>query len=210
MAKVVIGMPVSKDCQVDIRTAGYCHLEASCPDVEWRYAATRSAGTGRSQIFFHALKDPDVTHLYSMDSDTVPPTGTLQRLLKYNLPVVAGIYPLNLERGVVWSFTLDGDWWPIDKPLPSKPFEVDHIAGSTHLVKREVLESIEFPWYRDSFSSNSDGTYKNYGEDMYFSDRAKEAGWKIVVDPVIVCDHFNYTSLLSLGSNYEMVYDRNK
>jgi hypothetical protein len=210
MAKVIIGTPVGKDCQIDIRTAGYCHLEAQSPGVEWRYAATRSAGSSRSQIARLALEDLDVTHVFTVDSDTIPPTGTLQRLLSYNLPIVAGIYPLSLEDGIKWSFMVDDEWWPMDKPLPDGLIEATAIAGSSHLVKREVFESLEWPWYKGVFEFDGDGTDRSYGEDMYFSKNARAAGWKLIVDPSVICDHFNYVSLLSMGGKYTMVYDNNR
>ena len=209
MTKTVIGTPVGKDHQIDIRTAGYCHLEAQNPNVEWKYASTRSAGSSRNQIAYFAIKDPDVTHVYSVDSDTIPPTGTLQRLLKYDLPIVAGIYPVYVHNELHWSFVVDGAFWPVWKPLPKELIEVEAIGGSTHLNKREVFETIEQPWYQMVLTTiDKNGCDWSHGEDIYFSKKARAAGFKLMVDPTIICDHYNYASLLALGSDYEMVYDK--
>ena len=33
------------------------------------------------------------------------------------------------------------------------------------------------------------------GEDEYFSRLAREAGYELMVDPTIICEHYNYGSL---------------
>ena len=208
MTKIILGSPVGKNHQIDIRSAGYCYLEAQAPNVTWRYSSTRSAGSSRSQIVYEAIKDAEVTHVYTVDSDTIPPTGTLDRLLKYNVPIVAGIYPVYLEQGLCWSFAVGKEWWSIDKSLPEGLIEATIICGSTVLIKREVFLKLEFPWFHDVIQFDDSGNDISYGEDVYFSDHAREAGFKLMVDPKIVCDHYNYASLLNFGSNYEMVYDR--
>ena len=217
MAKVVIGIPVGKDFQVDIRTAGYCAEEAKNTNVkvsafpvagvEWGYASTRDAGVGRDAIAYFALKDPDVTHVYFMDYDVVPPTGTLQKLLSYDVPIAAGIYPMVSYQHAVWSFKVNDKWWPVSKPLPKGLVEADTIGGSTTLIKREVFESIERPWYKMDYHPISDtGVYLDLGEDEYFSVLVRKAGYKIIADPTIICDHFNYRSLLTLATGYTMEY----
>lgn len=205
--KVVIGIPVAKDYQVDIRTAGYCAMEAQHPDVEWGYASTRDAGVGRDSIAYFALKDPDVTHVYFMDYDTVAPTSTLQKLLSYDVPIAAGIYPMIGDKQVVWSFKVGDNWWPASKPLPSGLVSADAIGGSTILIKREVFESIDRPWWKMEYHPiNEYGGYLRWGEDEYFSMLVRLAGYKIMVDPTVICDHFNYKSLLTLCTGYTMEY----
>ena len=207
MTKVVIGIPIGKDCQVDIRTAGYCAEEAKHPDVHWGYASTRDAGVGRDAIAYFALKDPDVTHLYFMDYDVVPPAGTLQKLLGYDVPIAAGIYPMLTEDCASWSFKIGDDWWPTSKPLPNGLVEADMVGGSTVLIKREVFENIERPWWKMQYHPIDDkGIYLRWGEDEYFSLLGRAAGYKIMVDPMIICDHFNYKSLLTLTTGYTMEY----
>jgi hypothetical protein len=208
MAKIVIGVPVAKDCMVDIRTAGYCAMEAKQPGVEWGYASTRDAGIGRDSIAYFALKDPDVTHVYLVDYDVVPPAGALQRLLSHDVPIAAGIYPMAIEGAEsAWSFKTEDYWWPVTKRLPETPIEANMIGGSTLLIKREVFEKIDRPWWKMEYHPINDlGGYLRWGEDEYFSMLVRMAGYKITVDLTVICDHFNYKSLLTLTTGYMMAY----
>jgi hypothetical protein len=192
---IVIGVPVSKDFVIDVRTAAYCSAEAMRSGVKWGYIASREAGVGRSSFVYYALKDPDVTHLYFVDSDVVPPGGTLQKLLDYNLPIVAGIYPMD-AHGSVWSFKSNGWWKSKRDPLGSDLIKTTAIGGSTLLVKREVLEKLERPCFKITYKPiDEDGKCYDLGEDEYFSKIAIEAGYDIMVDPTIICKHYNYKEL---------------
>jgi hypothetical protein len=198
---IVIGVPVDKDYTIDVRTAAYCAAEATRPGVKWGYVSSREAGVGRSTFAYLALKDPDVTHLYFMDSDVVPPNGTLQKLLDHDLPIVAGIYPMNINGEKAWSFKADGgpdtkvygDWRRKGSKLSDGLMKATAIGGSTLLVKREVFEKLKRPWFLIVYKPIDDeGRCYDYGEDEYFSKIAIEGGYDIMVDPTIICEHFNY------------------
>ena len=192
---IVIGVPVDKDHRIDVRTAAYCSAEAMRPGVKWGYVASRDAGVGRSTFAYFALKDPDVTHLYFMDYDVVPPNGTLQKLLDHNTPIAAGIYPLGVDGGV-WSFKVGRDWWPKEKPIPNELIDAGVVCGSTLLVKREVFEKLEDPFFKITYRAiDNKGKCYDEGEDEYFSRMAREAGFKLVVDPSIICKHYNYREI---------------
>jgi len=199
---IVIGVPVDKDYRIDVRTAAYCSAEAMRPDVRWGYVASREAGIGRSTFAYYALKDPEVTHLYFMDSDVVPPPGTLQKLVKHDMPIVAGIYPMNVNGKKAWSFKGDsrnatyGGWQLHCIPLPDDLMNVTAIGGSTLLVKREVFEKMERPWFKIVYKAiDEEGHAYDEGEDEYFSRIAIEAGYDIMIDPTIICTHYNYKEL---------------
>lgn len=201
---IVIGVPVDKEYRIDVRTAAYCSAEAMRLGVKWGYVSSREAGIGRSTFAYFALKDSKVTHLYFMDSDVVPPLGTLQRLLDYDLPIVAGIYPMNVNGEKAWSFKADGPagskvyggWWRKGFPLSDGLMKATAVGGSTLLVKREVFESFERPWFKIVYKAIDDkGRCYDYGEDEYFSKEVIKAGYDIMVDPSIICEHYNYKGI---------------
>lgn len=192
---IVIGVPVDKDFSIDVRTAAYCSAEAMRPDVKWGYVASRDAGVGRSTFAYNALKNPKVTHLYFMDYDVVPPNGTLQKLLNYDLPIVAGIYPQRGYDEDRWSFKIDDNikFKLKSEPLPDELIEASVVGGSTLLVKREVLEKLKPPYFKIVYREiDENGQCYDEGEDEYFSRIAREAGYKLMVDPTIICKHYNY------------------
>jgi hypothetical protein len=188
---IVIGVPVPKDYQIDVRTASYCSAEANSMGGSWGFVASRDAGVGRSTFAYEALKNPDVTHLYFMDYDVVPPFGTLKKLLGHDLPIVAGVYPM-LANTKVCSYKLDDDWLEWHQK-DNGVIKVKCLAGSTLLVKREVLEKLSNPCFRIEYKAvGDDGRCYDEGEDEYFSRIAQEAGYDLMVDTSIVCEHYNY------------------
>ena len=188
---IVIGVPVSKDHTIDVRTAAYCAAEAMRPGVTWGYAASRECGVGRSTIVHYALKNPEITHLYFIDSDVVPPDGALQKLLDHDLPVVAGIYRM-MTHEKVWSFKLNHGWQSLKEPLPKKLTKVKALS-STVLVKREVLEKMGRSWWMTVYKPIDDeGRCYDLHEDEFFSKRAIEAGFDLIIDPTVICRHYNY------------------
>ena len=196
---IVIGVPVDKDHRIDLRTAAYCSAEAMRPGVKWGYVSSREAGVGRSTFAYYALKDPNVTDLYFVDSDVVPPDGALQKLLDHDLPIVAGIYPMNVNGEKAWSFKTEGepkvygDWRQWGSKLSEGLMKATAIGGSTLLVKREVFEKLKRPCFLITYRPiDEQGRCYDLGEDEYFSKIAIEAGYDIMVDPSIICKHFNY------------------
>ena len=185
---IVIGVPVPKDHSIDIRVAAYCMSEVR-EGVKWGYCASKECGVGRSTFAFSALQEQDVAHIFNIDSDVVPPPGTLQKLLGHDLPIVAGIYPTITGGKKTWSFKINGTDWHKRETLPKGLTEVRAIGGSTVLIKREVFEKLDHPWFRATYDLHGGYSEK---EDEYFSRRAREAGYRLYIDPSIVCRHFNY------------------
>lgn len=201
---IVIGVPVDKNHMIDVRTAAYCSAESNRSGVKWGYVSSREAGVGRSTFAYYALKDPDVTHLYFMDSDVEPPLGTLNKLLDHDLPIVAGIYPMNVNGERAWSFKAEGeadtktygDWRRQGTKLPEGLMNATAVGGSTLLVKREVFEKLERPWFLIVYKPiDKYGRCYDYGEDEYFSKIVIAAGYDIKVDTSIICKHYNYGNL---------------
>ena len=188
--KVVIGVPVPMDYMADVRTIAYCSAEATRLGVTWGYVASRDAGVGRSTFAHIALQDPDVTHLYFMDYDVLPPNGALATLLQHDVPIVAGVYRMTTSPPA-WSFKMDDKWYGQGSPLPKGPTKVTCVAGSTLLVKREVFEKVPNPPFKIEYRAiDEDGRCYDEGEDEYFSRVAQEAGYDLMIDPSVVCEHF--------------------
>jgi GT2 family glycosyltransferase len=82
------------------------------------------------------------------------------------------------------------------KSLPSKsdPFETDGAGAGCLMIRRDVLETIPFPWFRWKIFSDGGKT----GEDVFFSKRCNERGWRFSIDPLVRCHHYKEIDLLQL------------
>ena len=67
-----------------------------------------------------------------------------------------------------------------DLPSDGEPFEVE-ASGSLMLIRRHVLDAIGDPWYGHANWRLS--------EDLYFCEKAREAGYKILIDPALSAGH---------------------
>jgi hypothetical protein len=77
-----------------------------------------------------------------------------------------------------------------------KLFEADRAGTGCILIKRRVLEKIKKPFETDF---NDDGIRRR-GEDIYFSDKCKEVGFKIWGHWDYVCSHYKKVDLLNIAN----------
>ena len=130
------------------------------------------------------LDGTKATHLFFWDSDTLLLPNAVLQLLKRNLPIVSGLY---LERGmlhrpVIINMKLEGKkvtefsfpYTDISDVPEKQLLECGVTPGGIFLVERSVFEKITPPWF--AFPRQT------VGEDIFFSLRATEAGYKHVID----------------------------
>lgn len=141
------------------------------------------------------------THVLFVDSDTVPPMEALDDLLAHELDIVSAVTPiLHYDRENDKFSTMDNCFTHQDKDEKTgevlKTHVVKRLTGlqkiwrcgaSCLLVKREVFEKLEKPFFK--FDHNEDGTETTRSEDLYFCDKAREAGFEIYADTSIICHH---------------------
>lgn len=140
------------------------------------------------------------THILFLDSDTIPPANALEKLLSHDKDIISGLTPiLQYDREKMTWGTLDNCFLKQDKEedgKPAKTYAVQRNTGlqqiircgtSCLLIKREVFEKLEKPYFKFEFSE--DGVTPVRSEDLYFCDKSKEAGFEIWCDSSVICNH---------------------
>ncbi|MBT3326723.1 MAG: hypothetical protein HN396_10825 [Gemmatimonadales bacterium] len=122
----------------------------------------------------------EVTHLFMLDSDMLYPSDALLQLLASDVDVVAG-WGCARTKPFYHNFLIPsatGDFFDVPSTLPTPPglHEVGAVGACGMLIRREVLEAIEPPWFK--FDTDEE-TGTPMGEDVYFCRKAREAGFKI-------------------------------
>jgi hypothetical protein len=161
-------------------------------DIAQHYTAGYGIAHARNMILREFL-DSDCTHLWFVDSDTVPPMSLT--LLSHDLPSVCGPYEsFRLDRGLHWNVFREGtqpgtyslyrrqDW-------PDEPFHASATGLGCALLRRDVFDKLP----KDPFHfEEQEGEW--IGEDFSFF---RDIGGTMV-DPHYVCQHIKKQNLTAI------------
>jgi len=139
-------------------------------------------------ILAKLAREQGCTHLMYMDHDVVFPGDTIDKLLAHEKPVVGATYNMRgVEPPSTCVVLLDehGDKTPWEH-LPKEPFRCEALPGGAMLVRMDVFDKIDRPW----FAIQEDETGElSMSEDVWFCNRVRAAGMEIWCDPTIPTGH---------------------
>jgi len=156
-----------------------------------------------------------------LDSDIIPHPELLA-LVEHEKPVVGGLcfsfkyYPLGddpyggaFPSPVAFKrFSSDSQARLEVRYQPIKDLvglvECDAVGCGALLVAREVFEAIEPPWFKTLYRPNGALELR---EDQYFSERVKEAGYRIYVDCNLVCGHKVEVDIAKVLGGWEPIFN---
>jgi hypothetical protein len=198
--KIFVATPLAKNGRLHIETADYCSVVAKRNDVDWGHVCIMGPELARNILIEdHSYFRTDWTHIMFIDSDVVPPPYSFQRLIDLDADFVVPLVPIYLKEGVYWQVTDENDnMIPMHEELPDEPFETQSAGAGCILVRKEVLEEMEWPYFKMEYQpkwANKNEPVKR-GEDIYFSQKVKALGYKLMVDPGIECKHYHDVDLL--------------
>ena len=130
-------------------------------------------------------------YIFFLDSDVLPPTNAITRLMSWRLPIISGIY---------WAKRGYPAMWVRDPEIPDKynPVPIENTAGETLvevdaipmgccLIDTRVFSVIPWPYFDWTILDPLEG--KGLSEDLYFCRRAQEYGFRIWADKAVLCHH---------------------
>ena len=132
----------------------------------------------RCKLVEMALK-AKADYVLFLDSDMRFPADLIDKLLAHDKDIVACNYA---QRRLPVRTVAFKDWASLDYvySLGSSGLEtVDAVGMGAMLIKAEVFKRLPYPWFQIHYLPSA----KMWaGEDMFFCNLAKEAGYEIVVD----------------------------
>lgn len=198
--RIFIAVPMAKYAMMHAETSAYCSMMNQHPNIVWGFVNAMSPEFSRNSLLEHHFhNDPNWTHVFFIDSDIVPPQDALKKMLELDADIATGVYPLFMSTGVFWSVSdKNDDWIPIIKDLPKEPVETKSCGGGCLLIRREVLVDIKWPWFKTEYQEIylNEGKGIKVGEDVYFCKKAIDKGYKIILEPTVVCKHYNAVDML--------------
>lgn len=131
----------------------------------------------RNKMTDYALRN-GADWLLFIDSDMVFPPYTLDRLLSHNKDIIGIVarkrsYPFESIGTLIKSEDIGST---------ESLLQMSRIGAGVLLIRAEVFKKITLPWWRNQYE---DGILEEMGEDIYFCEKAKEAGYEIWADMLL-------------------------
>ena len=169
---------------------------AAKPGIDFVPVRGRPADYARNCAIRLFIDNPRYSHLLFVDSDVEPPANCVEKLLTVNRPIAVGCYAVLMpQTGMVWALSrkqADGRHRLLARrDSPTEPFEVDGGGAGCLMLRRDVFSRIDWPWFR--WVEHDDGSQTS--EDIYFFNKAAEAGYTITAVPDVVCGHYNFNQV---------------
>ena len=150
---------------------------------------------GKKQQPFHGAA---YDYIMFIDSDQTWTVDNIADLIIHDESIVSGYYLCEGgKQTVVGEFDITNykntflyTSWELKKlPRNSKGLtEVGYTGFGFMLIKKGVIESMEYPYFEPIFTEN-DSVRDFSGEDVGFCYKAKQAGFKILVDTFVKVGH---------------------
>ena len=199
-ALVLVGCPIPPDFRADARVVGLLEAWNRADNVITYYPSSGSAECGQDMIVQFARRMlPKPTHILFVDYDVLPRANTLTKLMAHDKDIVSGVYPTTYKCGITWCLSRDVDFelMPIND-IPKNLFKVHDVSKGMMLVKMEVFDNLEWPYWRSEYVKGCVFT----GADVYFCRKVKAAGYDLWIDPKLKCNHFKMVDLLGIAKTY--------
>lgn len=191
---IMIGVPIPDDGRINFHCDMWINQQIANPNIIAHRYRSRFCSEGYHAILNNVLDNlPFITHVLLLDADEWPlDKNALQYMIQLNKDVVVGPTPIIKDgKGICWNMNKYSpyaeDFW-IDflnwDELPNEPFRIN-FSGGPWLIKREVLENIEYPFFKDVFTRHT----RKKGQDIYFDDKVTEAGFEIWCEPRAKFNH---------------------
>lgn len=155
-----------------------------------------NSAKGPDQVPFQGKVKYD--YIMWIDSDIIYEPKQIMQLIDRNVDIVSGLY--KTESGIDFTACTDmdeefykknGRFMPmLERNVIGKKdlIEVFYAGMGFMLMKRGVMESLEYPWFRPEWP-DIDGIHEFASEDVSFGINIRAEGYKIYVDPTVLVGH---------------------
>jgi hypothetical protein len=141
----------------------------------------------RNELVKKALHS-DCTHLIMMDTDQIYHEKTISRLLSHKLPIVGClVYRRYPPFDPLMFRGSQGKYLGITEWEEDGLIDVDATGTGCLMFDMDIFKKLPEPWFKEVKSEDGKVT----GEDFYFCEKAREAGYEIFVDTSIPAGHLS-------------------
>jgi hypothetical protein len=179
--KVIIAVPCADASTMKARTAhsiGCTIISAPNLVTDFLLRISCDVVSSRTWLVNEAIKRGG-THILFVDSDMVFPDEALTQLLAREKEIVGVEYNKR-------EFPIKGVFEPMTERSETELYEAKHLGTGLLLIDLSIFEKLQGPWF--NFGRDSQGSLA-LGEDVWFCNTARDAGYKVWIDPTIKVGH---------------------
>tara|TARA_R110001583_G_scaffold95386_2_gene239171 strand:- start:94 stop:726 length:633 start_codon:yes stop_codon:yes gene_type:complete len=164
-------------------------------DIEWKlFRGYHPIVNKARDILLRQAKEWEPTHYMWIDSDINFTPEDFYKLTSHDTPIVSGLYFMKTRELLSrqpgpngYEFACHGinNSWLTTRHIQGQQglIEVKANGMGWMLVQSNVFNNLQDPFYMNDVSE------KEYGEDLLFQIRAREAGYESLIDPTIIVGH---------------------
>ncbi len=188
-ARVMIAVPCTNF--MDAKTAhsiGGAIIKGEGMVVDFIIRQSCEISSARSWLIQEALQK-QLTHILFVDSDMYLPSDIIPRLVKREKDIIGVEYPKR-------KFPIETIGAPLTERTEDKPYEAGYAGTGCMLIDLSIFKNPEKPFPQPWFSFATRGGELIMGEDVFFCNMARQAGYEVWIDPTIKVGHvgeFIYT-----------------
>ncbi len=180
--KIIIGMPSTEMMKAKTAHAIGCLAITNHDIIDFLMMQSCDISASRTWLVRQSL-EKGATHLLFIDSDMLFPPETLDRLLAHDKDIIGVEY--NKRKFPIQTVT---SYLPDVEKSETEPFRVAVVGTGVMLIKLALFADpkLDKNWF--SFGRNALGE-NVIGEDGWFCNTARDAGYDVWVDPTIKVYH---------------------
>lgn len=187
---VIIAVPCADSSIMKVRTAhsiGIAIIGAGGLVSDFLLRMSCDIVSSRTWLVNEAI-NRGATHILFIDCDMVFPEDTISRLLAHNKKIVGVEYNKR-------EFPLKGVFEPLTERSETELYKAKHTGMGVMLIDLSIFKDPKFgvredgrknPWF--NFGRDSQGALA-MGEDVWFSNVARDAGYDTWIDPTLKIGH---------------------
>lgn len=180
--KIIIGLPCTEMMKAKTAHAIGCAMVGNPDIIDFLMIQSCDISSSRIWLVKEAIKN-GATHLFFVDSDMLFPTDTIKRLLAHDKDIISVDY--NKRKFPLQSVLA---LLPDTEKSETELYKVAVVGTGIMLINLEIFKDpkMDKNWF--SFGRNAEGEHV-MGEDGWFCNTAREAGYDIWVDSTIKVVH---------------------
>src|SRR3990167_8903241 len=186
--RILIGLPVYK--QISVRTASsLIELIKNTPhELQVIFQDGVFVHQNQNNICDYAIENK-FDYVFLIEHDMIFEPDTLNKLLADDKDIICANYNFRSEprQSMVFRFNNKGELENIpQRELPKETFGAGAIPTGLTLIKTEVFKKLTKPYF--FYEYNSEGKMES-SQDVYFCQKAREAGLSVWANPKIETAH---------------------